>query len=171
MKVLESAVEEFAAAIGGYMRSFFILLFSSLQFFSGGAVELFAEPGSDESKKTELKKEMIKAYAAFEKLQTYLISQERFSAKENEQEIQSQIDSLSDSFSSVLHEKVGLNNQPGFGETVSVVTDRLTSASRRFAEGRKGYALWELKTIGNYCVSCHTTFSSRVLRVSSELTR
>lgn len=138
------------------MRSFLILLACSLQLLSGITVELLAEPASP-----ELKKEMIKAYAAFEKLQTYLISQERFSAKENEQDIQSQIDSLADSFSSVLHEKIALNDQPGFGETVSVVTERITSASRRFAEGRKGYALWELKTIGNYCVSCHTTFSSK----------
>ena len=121
----------------------------------GMRASVFAEDGS-----TTVKPQMVKAYAAFGELQRYLVSEQRFTDKNNEKRISALLDDLSESFESVREEKISLKDQPGFRETLTVVSERIQGASTRFDNGQKSYALWEMKTVGNYCVSCHTTFSA-----------
>jgi hypothetical protein len=118
-------------------------------------VQLFAETDS-----SKLKPQMVKAFVAFRDLQKYLVSESRFLDANNEQRIAALLSDLSQSFEAAREEKLALKDQPGFRETLSVIDERISQAHERFIEGEKTYALWEMKTVGNYCVSCHTTFST-----------
>jgi hypothetical protein len=55
-----------------------------------------------------------------------------------------------------------VKNDPGFSSTLRILNDMLNDARNRFSEGKKGYALWRLKTSANYCVSCHTRHEVKV---------
>lgn len=117
---------------------------------------LFACPLHAQEKKAELKSKMHEVYQAFKPLQRYLASEERFVDPKNEEEILKLINTLDSSFHSDTVQHGFASGEPGFETTLEVLSDMLSDSRSRFAEGRKQYALWRLRTVSNYCVTCHT---------------
>ncbi|NDC39022.1 MAG: hypothetical protein EBZ48_13395 [Proteobacteria bacterium] len=109
---------------------------------------------------------MTGALQAFEELQPYLTSQERFGATASEAAIVSIVKSLREGFHSAQDIKGPLTRDPGFVANLSIIEDLLGDAERRFKEGKKGYALYRLRTVSSNCSSCHMTYSVTISRKS-----
>ncbi len=96
---------------------------------------------------------------SFRELERFLPSQERFSDSANEATISSALAKLSTSFYEVLQTSAhGHVKDPGFQVTLRVVSEMIDDAKNRFKEGKKGYALWRLRTTASHCVTCHTRY-------------
>ena len=102
-----------------------------------------------------LRTEMNKVFKAFKDLQPYLLSEKRFQDPANVDSINNILIALNFKFHDVESFDNKFNNEPGFVSTLKILDDMLTDARYRFKEGNKGYALWRLRTVSNYCVSCH----------------
>lgn len=120
------------------------------------AVLVFAAAASAQD--PSIKTSMDVVYTSFKELQPYLLSSNRFEAKENEQRIHALIDTLQKGFHTVEKIDTSYTNQPGFNSTLVLISGALKDAEARFTEGRKGWAMWRLKTITNHCITCHTTY-------------
>jgi hypothetical protein len=108
----------------------------------------------------ELKDQMDRAFYAFQSLQSYLVSEKKFSSKKNEDEILKLLNDLNSNFKTAKSGTNSLNKQAGFNASLEVIGDKLDDTITRFSDGKKSYALWRLKTVSQYCSSCHTTFKS-----------
>lgn len=95
-------------------------------------------------------------YDSFKGLQKYLYNRDRFLDPANEEEIGKLINGLRSGIHRVELTENKYRDDPGFESTLKVLNEMLNDARNRFFEGKKGYALWRLKTSANYCVSCHT---------------
>lgn len=105
---------------------------------------------------------MHELYVAFRDLQPYLYRREAFLDARNEGAITALLSKLDTGFHRSGFANTSYMQEPGFVSTLRVLNEMLDDARLRFAEGRKGYALWRLKTSSNYCVSCHTRFEVEV---------
>jgi hypothetical protein len=105
-----------------------------------------------------VKVEMRNVLEAYRKLQPFALRRDAFLDPKNEVEIGDLLSKLSNSF----HGAESLNSRftadPGFVTTLKIANEMLDDARNRFAEGKKGYALWRIRTASNYCVTCHTRF-------------
>lgn len=110
----------------------------------------------------QIKAEMSTVYRSFKGLQKYLYARDRFLAAENEQEISTLIDGLRFGIHRAEMADTSRALEPGFVSTLKVLNEMLDDSRNRFFEGKKGYALWRLKTSANYCVSCHTRYEVAV---------
>lgn len=99
---------------------------------------------------------MHKAYAAFRELQKLMISRDRFVDPANEEKVRGLIEDLRTSFNDVQNQHLAVSREPGFAATLQNISDMLSDAKHRFDEGKRGYALWRLRTVSSHCVSCHT---------------
>ena len=102
---------------------------------------------------------MKQVYDAFVTLQPYLADAKSFNNKDNSDEIFALLKELRSNFHSVESFKTKYNRQPGFKQSLSVITDVLSDSYNRFAEGKKDYALWRLRAVSNNCFSCHSTYN------------
>lgn len=118
-------------------------------------VGAFAE-GEESS---QLQKQMLAAYKAYEKLQPYMSSKPRFLDPAKHQEILESLTMLSNTFSEAAEAKAKFSQQPGFAATLAFVTSDLEDVRQRFVEGKKEYALWRLRKVDNYCATCHTSYA------------
>lgn len=109
-------------------------------------------PASDPN----VKSSMSVVYQSFKGLQKFLYSRDRFVDPANEKEIGDLMNGLRQGVHSVDASNAKYKEEPGFATTLRVLNEMLTDSRNRFMEGKKGYALWRLKTSANYCVSCHT---------------
>ncbi len=133
------------------MKNFVLLAFPLLIL---GSVVARAEDQA--SGAAPVKESMAAVYESFKGLQKFMFNRDAFIDSSNEKEIAELINGLR----AGIH-RVGLSNtkyqdDPGFESTLKVLNEMLNDARNRFFEGKKGYALWRLKTSANYCVSCHT---------------
>ncbi|MCB0311093.1 MAG: hypothetical protein KDD42_07650 [Bdellovibrionales bacterium] len=110
------------------------------------------------SARGEVLSSMQAAYRAFQELQPLISSEQEFVKPDNQEEISALLDTLRTKFGNVLEVKSNFSTEPGFASTLHVLNDMLNDAYNRFNEGKKGYALWRMRTVSNYCVSCHTRF-------------
>src|SRR5690606_20445639 len=101
-------------------------------------------------------------YQSFKGLQKYMYNRERFLDPVNEKEIGTLINGLRNGIHRVGLTDSKYREDPGFESTLKVLNEMLADARNRFFEGKKGYALWRLKTSTNYCVSCHTRHEVKV---------
>lgn len=102
--------------------------------------------------------DMRSMYEVFKRLQPYLYREHAFFAEANQEHIASILGRLSAGFEHVEATKEAYAKEPGFELTIRTINAMLDDARHRFNEGRKGYALWRLKTATSYCVSCHSRF-------------
>lgn len=103
--------------------------------------------------------EMQEVYRAFRALQPYLLKREEFFDKANEQEISKQLNVLSSQFHKVQEYHLKDSTDPGFANTLKVVNETIDDSKNRFNEGKKGYALWRLRTTSTNCINCHSRFA------------
>lgn len=117
-------------------------------------------PATGFTEKPGVKGQMHAAFAAFEELQYYLSSEARFSERKSEQTISALLDRLTSSFKSAKAAESDHVRLPSFNASLDIIADRLDDANARFKQGSKGYSFWRLKNVGNYCLTCHSNFSS-----------
>lgn len=115
-----------------------------------------------------LKPAMSATLQAYEELQPYLTSNERFADLGNQEVIARLLKSLREG----LHSAQSINSphvrDPGFGASLAVIEDLLGDAEQRFKEGKKGYALYRLRAVSSNCASCHMSYSVNVVRRTPE---
>lgn len=102
------------------------------------------------------KDNMALVYEAFKHLQKFMYNRDTFLDPANAQEISTQINGLKGGVHRFGMSDNKFKNDPGFASTLKILNQMLDDARLRFNEGKKGYALWRLKTSANYCVACHT---------------
>jgi len=105
---------------------------------------------------------MHSVYQAFRELQPMLNDKLVFNDPKNEPRINELLQTMSERFHKVEGMESAHASEPGFASTLTVLNDMLDDAHKRFREGKKGYALWRLKTSSNYCIACHTRFEVQV---------
>jgi hypothetical protein len=99
---------------------------------------------------------------AYQELQPYLLSREKFEAQENEKAIAALLETLSAGFHRIESAPPRLRQEPGFAGTLTLLNDLLADSRNRFNEGSKGYVLWRLRNSVDYCVTCHTRHEVKV---------
>lgn len=105
---------------------------------------------------------MKKVHEYFSDLQPYMIKQERFQDPENTDEIAELLTNLRSNFHTLDSVSPQLGREPGFKQNLQIVNELLRDASNRFNEGNKLYALWRIRTVSNYCISCHAQYHVQV---------
>lgn len=112
-----------------------------------------------EATKPDIRPNMEQIVAAFSELERFTVSQEKFMDSANDAAIRSALGSLGTNFYEVFKSSAhGNRADPGFQLTLRIVDEMLNDARNRFNEGKKGYALWRLRTTANHCVTCHTRY-------------
>lgn len=111
-----------------------------------------------QQQQSDIRPDMHVAYQSFRELQPLLYSQEDFNAPANEARISELLAALQRTFHSVDKAGPRFANEAGFLSTLRVTNDLIDDARNRFSEGKKGYALWRLKTVASHCISCHTRY-------------
>ena len=91
-------------------------------------------------------------------LQPFLANEDAFTDPDNSEEISKLIRVLRNDFHSIEEIPSRYKNLPGFKENISNVADLLDDSSRRFDEGKRGYAWWRARRIPMDCFSCHATY-------------
>ena len=119
-------------------------------------------PKTNSSPDKELPANMHSVYQAFRELQPFLYDKDAFNDPKNAARIQELLGIMSTRFHKVEGMESAHAQEPGFASTLKVLNDMLDDAHNRFDEGKKGYALWRLRTSSNYCVACHTRFEVKV---------
>ena len=113
---------------------------------------------AEEKMQVDTKARMAEVYRAYSKLQIFIGTKEQFSDEKNQSEIARLLTSLKDNF----HKTEGTAGEKfireGLNSTLQSVQLTLNDISTRFAEGKKDYALWKIRSLSNYCVTCHTRF-------------
>lgn len=134
-------------------------------FFLWGPIvsPLLAEAGTDDPAGSQaampdaaVRPNMQRVYAAFRELQKLTLSRDKFMAPGSEAQIGQLIAELVSSFHAVEEQHLRSSQDPGFASTLQSISEMLADANHRFDEGKKGYALWRLRTASSHCVSCHT---------------
>jgi len=95
---------------------------------------------------------------AFREIQPYIVNQDRFSDKDNHDEVAELLQTLRANFHKIENVPSKFQPLPGFKENIQTVTDLLDDSSRRFSEGKTAYAWWRLRKLPTECFACHTTY-------------
>lgn len=105
-----------------------------------------------------LKGQMQEVYSVFKQLNHYILNEKEFVDEKNSKIISELLLKLNSDFYQVENGSHPQKDDPGYVATLQVLNAMLSDAANRFAEGRKEYALWRLKTAANHCMTCHTRF-------------
>jgi hypothetical protein len=103
---------------------------------------------------------MIELAGAYKALQPYLFYSSMQSV-EDRQAIMKLLDSMEKNFHRVDQTSPSYLVEPGFASTLEMVHELIADSKQRLGEGRDEYAIWRLRSVGNYCASCHTRFEVR----------
>lgn len=91
-------------------------------------------------------------------LKKYLVSDEKFSDPNNSKEIAEHLKEFARLAKSASHDRT--LTQENFKFSRQVLEDRIVDTERVFRLGRKTYARWQLNSVVNVCMSCHTQLPS-----------
>ena len=113
----------------------------------------------------ELKPAMSKALEAYRALQPFMVGAERFENPDNHGLISSQIQTLRNNIHTAQGVSSKFTKDPGFSTSLTILEEHLDDALKRFNAGKKGYALYKMRSISANCAACHTTYDvgSRLL--------
>lgn len=91
-------------------------------------------------------------------LKKYLVSDEKFSDPKNNKDIAEHLKEFARLAKSASHDPT--LNQENFKFSRQVLEERIVDTERVFRLGRKTYARWQLNSVVNVCMSCHTQLPS-----------
>jgi hypothetical protein len=117
---------------------------------------------TSKSRVHDVRTNMATVARAFQDLQPYLVSREKFESPENEKAIAALLETLSAGFHRIESAPPRFRQEPGFAGTLTLLNDLLADSRNRFDEGSKGYVLWRLRNSVDYCVTCHTRYEVKV---------
>ena len=104
----------------------------------------------------EIKGEMQTLYQSFHQLFRHSINEKKFLSGEIDGEIQSLLADLENSFHKDELRKSRFSSEPTYRFLLQSIARMVEDANTRFKEGERGYALWQIKSFSQYCISCHT---------------
>lgn len=104
--------------------------------------------------------QMIELAGSYKALQPYLFHSSQQSIEDREA-IMKLLDSMEKNFHRVDQTSPSYLVEPGFASTLEMVHELIADSKQRLGEGRDEYAIWRLRSVGNYCASCHTRFEVR----------
>lgn len=122
-----------------------------------GASLLFAEPASAEDVRSpEVRAEMATVYGSFKRLWELSLHEDDFLSGKEDAEIKKLLTTLDGAFHSdkLSHSKYA--EEPTYRFLLQSLGRVIEDAKYRFDEGKREYSLWRVKSLTNYCISCHT---------------
>jgi hypothetical protein len=115
---------------------------------------LLAEP----LRAQEVKEGMHSLLKPLRELQPFIADQDRFSAPANKQKVGKLLQDLRANFHSLESIPSRYRKVPGFSENLTLMSNLLDDATRRFSEGKVSYAWWRARGIPSSCFACHATY-------------
>ncbi len=103
--------------------------------------------------------EMQVVYHAYKELQPYLADSRSFLLPANDAKLRGLLKVLGDHFHQSRTISSKFSKEPGFASSLRLADEMLDDITFRFKEGKKGYALWRLRSLTNNCIGCHTTYN------------
>jgi hypothetical protein len=91
-------------------------------------------------------------------LQPFIADQDEFSDPANKEKVGTLLQGLRTNFHSLENIPSRYQKVPGFKENLTLMSDLLDDATRRFSEGRVSYAWWRARGIPSSCFACHATY-------------
>jgi hypothetical protein len=113
---------------------------------------------AEEKPLPDTKARMAEVYRAYSELQNFIGTKEQFVDKKNQAQIAHLLTAMKDNFHQTEGAAADKFAREGLTATLKSVQQTLDDISLRFAEGKKDYALWKIRSLSNYCVTCHTRF-------------
>ncbi len=136
-----------------------------IQFLVLCAASLMVPVLSVSAEKLTVKQQMDKVYVAYQQLFEYATNEEDFLSKKNDRDIKQLLTELRVHFNGENLIDSKYESDPGYSATLDLVKDLLDDIQYRFNSGNKRYALWRMRALPDYCISCHSRF-----KVSSDFT-
>lgn len=113
---------------------------------------------AEENSVVDTKRRMAEVYRAYSDLQVFIGSREQFVDAKNQLRIAKLLIAMKENFHATSNTPNSRFEREGLAPTLHAVQEALEDTTTRFAEGKKDYALWKLRSLSNYCVTCHTRF-------------
>ena len=105
---------------------------------------------------------MLSIYNEFRSLHGYMTSREKFIDPQNTAAIGGILDRMSSDVTSLSGAHPAFAEKPEVNAILASLDSSLNDATRGFKEGRKGWALWRLRSVANACISCHTSHQQNI---------
>jgi len=105
-----------------------------------------------------LRNRMDYVFEVFRSLFYYTADEDRFKDPDNREEIFRLIEELRTNFNAHELKTSDYSKDPGYLSALESLRRVLDDSRHRFAEGRHGYALWRLRSIPGYCITCHVRY-------------
>lgn len=103
-----------------------------------------------------VKQDMNAVYDSAQRIYAKLWDRERFIDMASANEIQSDLDRLSNGFHRVERDFPIEQFEPGFRVILQAQQELLADAAARFRAGKKDYVMWRLRGMTGNCVACHS---------------
>jgi len=120
-------------------------------------IAVISSPLAYPKERPELDETMKKLFNAFMNLEVMAVSSARFSDAENREVIKRDLDTVSaikHSFPTKMK-----SEEPGLMAVLSLFKDYINDTQDQFSRGNTEYARHRVKTMGNFCMSCHSRTS------------
>ncbi len=105
-----------------------------------------------------IKQSMKTLYTEFRNLHPFMVSRENFLMTKNQNEISGILTRLKTTVDSLEKVHPLFKSHQNLDGILLTLYDTLADAERGFSEGRKGWALWRLRSVANACMTCHISY-------------
>ena len=109
-----------------------------------------------------LKPSMRAAAKELDALLPLMGSDKVFSDPKNEKVISTSLNGLVKNFNTLDSVQTGYHRQSGFDASLQLLISTLVRINEQFNSGKKSAALWQLRTVPNYCITCHISFNTKL---------
>jgi hypothetical protein len=106
----------------------------------------------------EVKEGMHTLLTPLRELQPFIADQDQFSDPANKEKVAALLQDMRKNFHSLESIPSSYQKVPGFKENLTLMSDLLDDATRRFSEGKVSYAWWRARGIPSSCFACHSTY-------------
>lgn len=114
------------------------------------------QPFGDTKSTSSVTGEMHSLYRSFRELFQLSVHEKEFLSGEKDAEISALLESLKTSFHKSELKSSRFAAEPTYRYLLQSIERMVEDAGNRFKEGERGYALWQVKSFSQYCISCHT---------------
>lgn len=113
------------------------------------------QPLGDTQTTSSVTTEMHSLYRSFRELFQISVHEKEFLSGEKDAEISALLESLKASFHKSELKSSQFAAEPTYRYLLQSIERMVEDAGTRFKEGERGYALWQVKSFSQYCISCH----------------
>lgn len=136
--------------------TFAVVLFTASAYAESPKASHQLQPSGDTETTSGVTGEMHSLYRSFRKLFQLSVYEKEFLSGEKDAEISALLESLKNSFHKNELKSSRFAAEPTYRYLLQSIERMVEDAGNRFKEGERGYALWQVKSFSQYCISCHT---------------